>query len=518
MHTKITGITGISFCDALKTLPVIAVISIPLFLDTPAILTLNKCAYWESAAVRRRFSIELFSESVLYDDTIAAIATPVGEGGIGIIRLSGPDALAILRRLFKPAHGSAHYRPQHMRYGHMIDGTGATVDEGLAVFFQAPHSYTREDVVELHSHGGAITLRRVLELALAYGARLAEPGEFTLRAFLNGRVDLAQAEATLDLIQARTQTALSLAMDQLGGRLSREIKDARAQVLHSLAYVTALVDFPEDDVPEAEVIAPMRAALRTLEQLYRSADQGIVFRYGARAVLVGRPNAGKSSLLNALLQVDRAIVTPVAGTTRDTLEETANLDGVPVVLIDTAGITDTTDPVEQIGVERSRRALEAADVVLLVVDRSAPLTEEDDAIAALTEGKPTLLVLNKADREAAGDPTALEGRYGHVRGTVTVSAHTGEGLATLGETVARILLAGAPLPGASLITNPRHRDALARAVAELRDGIEGLELHMPIDLAAIHLTVAVQALGEITGESVGEDLLAEIFSRFCIGK
>ncbi len=237
-------------------------------------------------------------------------------------------------------------------------------------FFAAPNSYTREDVVELHSHGGALTLRRILELVLRYGARLAEPGEFTLRAFLNGRVDLAQAEATLDLIQARTQTALSLALDQLGGRLSRSIKDARSQVLHSLAYVTALVDFPEDDVPQAEVVAPLREALQTLEYLYRSADQGIVFRYGARAVLVGRPNAGKSSLLNALLQVDRAIVTPVAGTTRDTLEETANLNGVPVVLIDTAGITETIDPVEQIGVERSRRALEAADVVLLVLDRS----------------------------------------------------------------------------------------------------------------------------------------------------
>ena len=235
-------------------------------------------------------------------------------------------------------------------------------------------------------------------------------------------------------------------------------------------------------------------------------------------MLVGRPNAGKSSLLNALLQVDRAIVTPVAGTTRDTLEETANLNGVPVVLIDTAGITETSDPVEQIGVERSRRALEAADVVLLVLDRSEQISAEDDAIAALTEHKPTLLVLNKADRDAALAEETLKQRYPHTRTSVTVSAHTGLGLDKLADAVAHILLAGTPLTGAALITNPRHRDALGRAVVELQDAIRGLDAGMPIDLAAIHLTVAVQALGEVTGESVGEDLLAEIFSRFCIGK
>ncbi|HZB96631.1 MAG TPA: tRNA uridine-5-carboxymethylaminomethyl(34) synthesis GTPase MnmE, partial [Herpetosiphonaceae bacterium] len=270
---------------------------------------------------------------MLYDDTIAAIATPVGEGGIGIIRLSGPESLSILRSIFRPRSASNTWKPQRMRYGRIVNDAGELIDEGLAVYFRSPHSYTREDVVEIHCHGGALSLRQTLELVLLHGARLAEPGEFTLRAFLNGRVDLAQAEATLDLIQARTQTGLSLALDQLGGRLSREIKAAREQVLHSLAYVTALVDFPEDDVPDEEVIAPLRAACATVERLHASADQGVIFRYGARAVLVGRPNAGKSSLLNALLQVDRAIVTPVAGTTRDTLEETANLGGVPVVLV-----------------------------------------------------------------------------------------------------------------------------------------------------------------------------------------
>ena len=454
----------------------------------------------------------------MYDDTIAAIATPVGEGGIGIIRLSGPDALPILRRIFRPRRASETFRPQQMRFGNIVDGSGKTVDEGLAVYFKAPHSYTREDVVEIHCHGGAMSLRRAMELALGEGARPADAGEFTLRAFLNGRVDLAQAEATLDLIQARTQTGLSLALDQLGGRLSRDVKSAREQVLASLAYVTALVDFPEDDVPEQEVLHPLRAAAETIERLHRSAEQGVIFRYGARAVLVGRPNAGKSSLLNALLQVDRAIVTPIAGTTRDTLEETANLGGVPVVLVDTAGITPTEDPVERIGVERSRRALDAADLALLVLDGSEPLTSRDVEIAALTQGKPTIVVVNKADQPRRLDAASILSAHQNVRATTTVSAETGVGVNDLAVTVAQSLLSGDPLPGAALVTNPRHRDALARAVRELRDAIAGLEQGMPVDLAAVHLTVAVQALGEITGEAVGEDLLSEIFSRFCIGK
>lgn len=455
---------------------------------------------------------------MLYDDTIAAIATPIGEGGIGIVRLSGPDALKILRRVFRPRTASARWVPQRMRYGHVVDEVGETVDEGLAVYFRAPSSYTREDVIEIHCHGGALSLRATLELALRYGARLAEPGEFTMRAFLNGRVDLAQAEATLDLIQARTETGLHLALDQLGGRLSREIKVARAEILHALAYVTALVDFPEDDVPHEEVVEPLRRGLRTVDSLYRSASQGVIFRYGARAVLVGRPNAGKSSLLNALLQVDRAIVTPVAGTTRDTLEETANLGGVPVVLVDTAGITETSDPVERIGVERSRRALDGADVLLFVLDRSAPVSVEDLELAALTGRKPTIVVLNKADLPASERSSTITEIHPNVAAVVEVSAVTGQGIGDLAAAVARTLLAGEPLTGVALVTNPRHRDALMRASSELGEAVAGLEAGMPVDLAAVHLTVAVQALGEITGDAVGEDLLAEIFSRFCIGK
>ncbi|HEY0734418.1 MAG TPA: tRNA uridine-5-carboxymethylaminomethyl(34) synthesis GTPase MnmE [Herpetosiphonaceae bacterium] len=455
---------------------------------------------------------------MLYTDTITAIATPVGEGGVGIVRLSGPDALSILQRLFTPMRGGRRFKPQMLRYGRIIDAEGQTVDEAMAVYFKAPHSYTREDVVEIHCHGGALPLRRTLELALSCGARLAEPGEFTLRAFLNGRIDLAQAEATLDLIQARTQTGLQLALDQLGGRLSRQVQQARNELIGALAYLTALVDFPEDDVPEQEVLQPLRSALAQVEQLYRGADQGILYRYGARAVLVGRPNAGKSSLLNALLQVERAIVTPIAGTTRDTLEETANLGGVPVVLIDTAGITETADPVERIGVERSRRALASADVVLLVLDRSAPLTEEDLRIAVLTHGRPTIAVYNKADLPAQLDPAPLLASHPTIRAESTTSAALGEGLSELGETVAQTLLGNAPLTGETLVTNPRHRESLSRSVDHLRSAVAALELNVPVDLVAIDVTAAVQALGEVTGESVGEDLLSTIFSRFCIGK
>ena len=455
---------------------------------------------------------------MLYTDTIAAVATPVGEGGVGIVRLSGSEALSIARRLFQPRRGGEQYRPQLLRYGKIVDDRGHNIDEAMAVYFKAPHSYTREDVVEIHCHGGALPLRRTLELALQAGARLAEPGEFTLRAFLNGRIDLAQAEATLDLIQARTQTGLQLALDQLGGGLSRQVQAARNDLIGALAYLTALVDFPEDDVPEQEVLVPLRAALAQTERLYRGADQGMVYRYGARAVLVGRPNAGKSSLLNALLQVDRAIVTPVAGTTRDTLEETANLDGVPVVLIDTAGITETDDPVERIGVERSQRALATADIVLLVVDQSAPLTEEDMAIAALTHGRPTILVGNKADQPSLLNPAPLIAAHSTLQAHVITSAATGAGLSELGGTVARTLLGNSGLTGETLVTNPRHRDALNRSVEHLQSAVQALESGIPIDLVAVDVTAAVQALGEVTGETVGEDLLATIFSRFCIGK
>ncbi len=456
------------------------------------------------------------------DDTIAAIATPVGEGGIGIIRLSGPDAANILQRLFVPASPLPGGRPlpRTLHYGHVVDpASGHVVDEVLVAHMPAPATYTRQDVVEIDGHGGIVALRSILGLCLRHGARLAEPGEFTARAFLNGRLDLAQAEAVLDVVRSRTELSLQAAVDQLGGRLSERLRPLRSRLVDALAYTEASLDFAEDEIPPQDVGRSLAEGAAELEGLLAEADRGIVYRQGVRVAIVGRPNVGKSSLLNRLLRTNRAIVTDIPGTTRDTLEETLNLQGIPVVLVDTAGIqSEPEDLVERLGVERSRAAVAQADVALLVIDASEPLTGADRAIAGLVHDRPAIVVANKIDRLAVGGP-APAGNGLLPDPAVCISALTGEGLDALEQALLATVLSGQVTPSeAPAVTSPRHKEALQRALDHVRAAVEAHARGELPELVAVDLSAAVNALGEITGQAAGEDLIDAIFSNFCVGK
>jgi tRNA modification GTPase len=448
------------------------------------------------------------------DDTIAAVATPIGSGGIGIVRLSGARSLPILRRVFSIRSDLA---PRTLTYGHILDPeSGQVVDEALAVYMPAPHTYTRQDVIEINCHGGPAPLSRVLDLCLAQGARLAGPGEFTLRAFLNGRIDLVQAEAVADIVEARTEASLRMAMAQLGGDLSHRIRKARSLVLEVLAWVEASIDFDQDEIPPCPVEDELIAAGQVLRDLIAGADRGIVYRQGIRAAIVGRPNVGKSSLLNALLRMERAIVTPIPGTTRDTLEETLNLDGIPLVLVDTAGIrNDTRNLAEDLGVARSRAALAQADLALLVIEGSSPLTAPDLEIAALIGGKPAILAINKTDLSMVAEVNGI--LPGAPR--VEISALTGAGIADLEQAIQGAVFAGRVVASdVALVSNPRHRDVLRRAYGYIGSALAAHRAGVPDDLVSIDLTAAANALGEITGETVSDTLLETIFGRFCVGK
>jgi len=445
----------------------------------------------------------------MYQDTIAAVSTPIGEGGIGIVRLSGQDACSIATKLFGKS-----LPDRRLVYGHIIDPElSEVVDEVLVAYMAAPHTYTREDIVEINCHGGIVPLQRILGLTLRLGARLAEPGEFTLRAFLSGRIDLSQAESVLDIVRARTQSSLRLAVEGLGGRLSRQIRSIRNELLSVLAYLTARIDFPEDEIEEQDALGPIKKAHSELDELITGADAGIVYRQGVRTAIAGRPNVGKSSLLNRLLRESRAIVTPIPGTTRDTLEEVVNLKGVPFVLTDTAGITHSEEVIETLGVERSRKAIEQSSLVLLVTDASEPLNATDLEIIELLDGRAVLVVANKCDLPSQIDLRSLPWPI------VRTSALTGEGVSVLEEKMADIALGGKVVSSdAFLVTNIRHKEALERAAQHLCQAEESLESDMPDDFVTIDLTAALDALGEITGETVNEELLDMIFSRFCIGK
>ncbi|MDY6911382.1 MAG: tRNA uridine-5-carboxymethylaminomethyl(34) synthesis GTPase MnmE [Chloroflexota bacterium] len=445
----------------------------------------------------------------MYQDTIVAISTPLGEGGIGIVRLSGPDACSMAQKLFDKS--LVDHRLVH---GYIIDPENSQkVDEALVSYMAAPHTYTKEDIVEFNCHGGMMPLQRVLALALRYGARSAEPGEFTLRAFMNGRIDLSQAESVLDIVHSKTQASLRLAVEGLGGRLSEQIRAMRNDLLTVLAYLTARIDFPDDEVAKEDALGPIQKCRHELQNLIAGADAGIIYRQGVRTAIVGRPNVGKSSLLNRLLRQRRAIVTPVPGTTRDTIEEIVNLQGVPFVLIDTAGIIHSEDVVETLGVERSRKAIAQSDLILLVLDSSEPLTIADSEISELLDGKTVLVAANKCDLPSQFDLSTVPWLV------VFTSALTGEGLEVLEGEMVDIALGGKMTSADDfLVTNIRHKEALQRAETHLSEAQKSLEMSMPDDFVTIDLTETLNALGEITGESVTDELISAIFSRFCIGK
>ncbi len=452
------------------------------------------------------------------EDTIAAIATPMGEGALAVIRLSGEGALAVGDAVFEPA-GGRHVRPSQaathtIHYGHVVRG-GRRVDEVLVSVMRAPRTFTREDVVEIGCHGGMVVARAVLEAVLAAGARAAEPGEFTKRAFLNGRLDLTQAEAVADVIHARTELALAAAEEQLAGKLARRVGRLRDDLMGVLAHVEAHLDFPEEDIApdtRAGMLGRVEQGLGLVAELLATAREGQILRRGVRAVIVGRPNSGKSSLLNQLLGRERAIVSSTPGTTRDTIEETASVRGLPVVFIDTAGLRETSDEIEQEGVRRSWEAMERAELVLHVVDGAEPL-DRLDAVELAREVKwPRVVVVNKCDRPVVvALPEGVEG--------VRVSCLTGEGLETLREAIRDRVWGGdiaADMLEATI--NARHQESLRRAQGGLERTRTVLAGGWDLELVAADLRVAVAAVGEVVGQTATEDLLDTIFRTFCIGK
>ena len=468
-------------------------------------------------------------------DTIAAVATPPGEGGLAIIRVSGPDALAIAERVFRPRQAGdvAAYAGYTTHYGQFVESeTGSVADDGLLTVFRAPRSFTGEDTIELSCHGGRATTARVLQVALNAGARPAQPGEFTQRAFLNGRMDLAQAEAVADVIRARTESSRRLARQQLDGALSHAIIRLKDELIGILAAIEVTIDFSDEvgELEHAAILARILAVKQEIERLLQTWERGRILREGLRVAIVGRPNVGKSSLLNALLRQERAIVTPIAGTTRDLVEETASVCGIPVVLVDTAGIRDTHDVVERIGVERAQSAASQADVVLLVLDATTGLMPEDAAIARQlgeSEAVKVLAVMNKCDLLPVGEDKARaawksEGLSRGIVGLVHVSAQTGEGLDELEQTLVRVASGGrneAEGSGESVVVaNARHREALASALGSLLEAEQTTRQLLPGDFIAIDVRGALDQLGLITGETVTDDIIHRIFRDFCVGK
>lgn len=455
-------------------------------------------------------------------DTIAAISTSIGEGGISIVRISGKDALSIAASIFKGKadRSIVDIKSYTMRYGSIIDiDTKEIIDEVIISFMKGPKSFTAEDTIEINCHGGVIATNRVLQEVIKSGARLAEPGEFTKRAFLNGRIDLSQAEAVIDIIRAKTELSMKSAIAQAEGQISKKIKVLRNRLLEIIAHIEATVDFPEDDLEEttSEITSSrLSKVLLEIDTLLSSADEGKILRDGLTTVIIGKPNVGKSSLLNSLLMEKRAIVTDVPGTTRDVIEEYMNLDGIPIKITDTAGIRATEDFVEKIGVERSKEKVKDADLIILMLDASRELDIEDLEIIDFIKDSKYMVLLNKSDlpnKINKADLKVLNSEY-----IIDVSAATGEGINVLKDTIKVLFFKGEITSSNAMITNIRHKQALLKAKESCIYALEALKNTQAIDLASIDIRNAWSSLGEITGETIEEDIIDKIFSEFCIGK
>ena len=457
-------------------------------------------------------------------DTIAAISTAPGEGAIGIVRISGDLAISIASSIYQCGTKQLEEQKTHtIHYGHIVDPkSGEIYDEVMVSVLRAPKTFTREDIVEINCHGGIVAINRVLQLVLRMGARLAEPGEFTKRAFLNGRIDLSQAEAVMDLIRAKTDKSMQLAMRQLDGQLSHLIQNLRQEILNTLAQVEVNIDYPEYDDVEEMTLQLLREktqqVLQGIRGLLNTASQGKILRDGLKTAIVGRPNVGKSSLLNVLLREEKAIVTDIAGTTRDTIEEYVNVRGVPLQLIDTAGIRETDDVVEKIGVERSRKALKEADFVLLLLNQSETLQEEDIRLLETTKGMKRIILFNKTDLPSKLSKEDIA-PYANEEEIVTTSMLNKEGIDQLEEKIAGYFFQGQMNErDATYLSNTRHIALLEKAEQALVEVQNGIEMEMPVDLIQIDFTRAWDLLGEITGDSVQDELLTQLFSQFCLGK
>lgn len=456
------------------------------------------------------------------DDTIAAIATAPGEGGIGIIRISGEKSLQVAQSIFKSKSGKMikDYNARTLIYGTVV-GNEKVIDEVLVAYMKGPNSYTAEDVIEINCHGGFISVKKILELILSKGVRLAEAGEFTKRAFLNGRIDLSQAEAIIDVIKSKTDMAHEVAQSQLEGSLAKKIKDLRMNVTEVLAHLEVSIDFAEEDVEEItyQTLEEKALELRNeIKKLYDTAESGKILRDGLKTVIVGKPNVGKSSLLNSILGENRAIVTDIAGTTRDVIEEFVNIKGIPLKIVDTAGIRETEDVVEKIGVEKSRESFSTADLVIMVLDASRKLSEEDMEILESLKNKKTIVLLNKMDLEPQIELEKIE-EFVNSEDIIKVSALKHQGIEELQDKIEAMVYHGSVKNSSNLmITNSRHKDALFKAYESINDAISAIEQRMPYDFIEVDFKNIWDYLGYINGDTVREDLLDTIFANFCIGK